>query len=90
MDSEFDKIDVCVKCKIREFCNEQPDDMSCEDVMRLAGILPKEDDSLFDLVRTNYNKANAEYLQKQLQIASKYLTLEQRKELERKGIFIVS
>lgn len=45
MDSEFDKIDVCVNCKIREFCKEQPDDMSCEDVMRLAGILPKEDDS---------------------------------------------
>lgn len=47
-------------------------------------------DSLFDLVRTNYNKANAEYLQKQLQIASKYLTLEQRKELTQKGIFIVT
>ena len=44
MDSEFDKIDVCVNCKIREFCIEQPDDMSCEEVMRLAGILPKDYD----------------------------------------------
>lgn len=54
MDSEFDKIDVCVNCKIREFCKEQPDDMSCEDVMRLAGILPKEDDSVDCGMATNF------------------------------------
>ena len=35
MASEFDKIDVCVKCKIRKFCNEQPEDMSCETVKKL-------------------------------------------------------
>ena len=29
--SEFDKIDVCVRCEIREFCESLPADLSCED-----------------------------------------------------------
>lgn len=46
--SEFDKIDVCVNCKIKDFCAQFPEDQySCEDVMTKAGILkseqPKED-----------------------------------------------
>lgn len=41
--SEFDKIDVCVNCKIKDFCIQYPDDeFSCEDVMILAGILESE------------------------------------------------
>ena len=44
MDSEFDQIDVCVNCKIREFCDAHPECMYCEDVMRLAGIIPAEEE----------------------------------------------
>lgn len=47
-------------------------------------------DDLFETVIRCYNESNKDYLQKQLQIASEYLTLEQRKELAQKGIFIVS
>lgn len=43
LDSEFDKIDVCVNCKIRDFCAQYPDDQyTCEDVMTLAGVLQPE------------------------------------------------
>ena len=27
--------DPCVKCKIKKFCREQPEDLSCEDVMKI-------------------------------------------------------
>ena len=47
-------------------------------------------DNLFETVKRCYNEATKDYLQKQLKIASEYLTLEQRKELAQKGIFIVS
>lgn len=40
--------DPCCKCKIRKLCNKLPEDLSCEDVMRLAGILPKEDKTAED------------------------------------------
>ena len=42
-------------------------------------------DNLFDLVRRNYNVANRDYLQKQIKIASDYLTDEQKKDLRNKG-----
>ena len=47
--SEFDKVDVCVNCKIRDFCAQYPDDQyTCEDVMVMAGVLktepPKEEE----------------------------------------------
>ena len=41
--SEFDKVDVCVNCKIRDFCAQYPDDQyTCEDVMVMAGVLKPE------------------------------------------------
>lgn len=43
-------------------------------------------DNLFDLLRKNYNEANKDYLQKQIKIASEYLTEEQKNELRDKGI----
>ena len=47
--SEFDKVDACVNCKIRDFCAQYPDDQyTCEDVMVMAGVLkpepPKEEE----------------------------------------------
>lgn len=36
--SEFDKVDACVNCKIRDFCAQYPEDQyTCEDVMVMAG-----------------------------------------------------
>lgn len=41
--SEFDKVDACVNCKIRNFCAQYPDDQyTCEDVMVMAGVLKPE------------------------------------------------
>ncbi len=45
-------------------------------------------DSLFDLVRTNYHKANTEYIQKQINIASAYLTEEQKQGLRERGYLV--
>ena len=45
-------------------------------------------ENLFETVRRCYCEANKEYLQKQIQIASKYLTEEQKEELRQKGILI--
>lgn len=42
-------------------------------------------EELFEIVCRNYNEANKEYLQKQIQIASEYLTDDQKKELREKG-----
>ena len=51
--SEFDKIDACVNCKIKDFCAQFPDDQySCEDVMTKAGILKSE------TLEENYNDNN--------------------------------
>ena len=39
MGSEFEKIDLCVNCSIREFCDQFPDDeYTCEDIKRMAVI----------------------------------------------------
>jgi len=43
-------------------------------------------DNLFETVMRCYCDANKEYLQKQIQIASEYLTEEQKEELRQKGI----
>lgn len=43
-------------------------------------------ENLFETVRRSYCEANKEYLQKQIQIASEYLTGEQKEELRQKGI----
>lgn len=43
-------------------------------------------DDLFDLVRKNYCEANKDYLQKQIKIASEYLTEEQKDKLRKHGI----
>ncbi len=50
-------------------------------------MIPNED-NLFDLVRRNYCEANRDYLQKQIAIASEYLTDEQKRELREKGYTI--
>ncbi len=43
------------------------------------------DDELYRLVRDNYNKANHDYLQKQIDICSEYLTEEQKEEIRKKN-----
>ena len=45
-------------------------------------------DNLFDLVRENYCKGNHDYLQKQITIASEYLSEEQKGQLRGKGFVI--
>lgn len=45
-------------------------------------------ENLFETVRRCYCEANKDYLQKQIQIASEYLTDEQKDELRQKGIVI--
>lgn len=43
-------------------------------------------ENLFEIVRQSYCEANRDYLQKQIKIASEYLTEEQKEELRQKGI----
>lgn len=45
-------------------------------------------DNLFDLVVENYCKVNHDYLQKQITIASEYLSEEQKEQLRGKGFEI--
>lgn len=45
-------------------------------------------ENLFEIVRRSYCEANKDYLQKQIRIASEYLTEEQKNELRQKGIVI--
>ena len=45
-------------------------------------------ENLFETVRQRYCEANKDYLEKQLKIASEYLTKEQKKELLSRGISI--
>ena len=45
-------------------------------------------ENLFETVRQCYCEANKDYLEKQLKIASEYLTEEQKKELLLRGISI--
>lgn len=44
-----------------------------------------DDDELFELVQRNYTEANKDYIQQQIQIASEYLTDEQKAEMQNKG-----
>lgn len=46
-------------------------------------------DNLFETVMRCYCEANKDYLQKQIQIASEYLTEEQKDELRQKGILFM-
>lgn len=43
-------------------------------------------ENLFETVMRGYCEENKEYLQKQIQIASEYLTDDQKEELHKKGI----
>ena len=45
-------------------------------------------DELFETVRRCYCEANRDYLNKQIKIASEYMTDEQKEELRRRGIMI--
>lgn len=45
-------------------------------------------EELFEIVRKNYVEANREYLQKQISIASEYLTDEQKKWLKENGYYV--
>ena len=45
-------------------------------------------ENLFETVKRCYCEANKDYLQKQIQIASEYLTEDQKEELRQKGIQI--
>ena len=45
-------------------------------------------DELFETVRRCYNEANRDYLDKQMKIASEYLTDEQKEELRQRGTVI--
>lgn len=45
-------------------------------------------ENLFETVKRCYCEANKDYLQKQIQIASEYLTEDQKEELRQKGIII--
>ena len=45
-------------------------------------------DEIFETVRRCYNEANRDYLDKQMKIASEYLTDEQKEELRQRGVMI--
>lgn len=45
-------------------------------------------DELFETVRRCYYEANKDYLNKQMKIASKYMTDEQKEELRQRGIVV--
>ena len=45
-------------------------------------------DELFETVRRCYCEVNKDYLNKQIQIASEYMTDEQKEELRQRGIVI--
>ena len=45
-------------------------------------------DELFETVRRCYCEANKDYLEKQIKIASEYMTDEQKEELRQRGITI--
>ena len=45
-------------------------------------------DELFETVRRCYCEANKDYLNRQIQIASEYMTDEQKEELRQRGIVI--
>ena len=43
-------------------------------------------DNLFETIRRCYCETNKDYLEKQIQIASEYLTEEQKEELRKRGV----
>ena len=45
-------------------------------------------DEIFETVRRCYNEANRDYLDKQMKIASEYLTDKQKEELRQRGVMI--
>lgn len=45
-------------------------------------------DELFETVRRCYHEANKDYLEKQMKIASEYMTDKQKEELRQRGITI--
>lgn len=45
-------------------------------------------ENLFEIVKKCYCEANKDYLDKQIKIASEYLTKEQKEELRSKGVLI--
>ena len=45
-------------------------------------------DEIFETVRRCYSEVNKDYLDKQMKIASEYLTDKQKKELRQKGIMV--
>ena len=45
-------------------------------------------DELFETVRRCYCEANKDYLNRQIQIASEYMTDEQKEELRQRGVMI--
>lgn len=49
-------------------------------------MISLDEKELFDLVRSNYIKANRDYIAEQIRIASEYLTDKQKEELRSKGI----
>lgn len=44
-------------------------------------------ENIYYLVRDAYNRVNHDYLQKQIDIVSEYLTDEQKEEIRKQGIF---
>lgn len=44
-------------------------------------------ENIYHLVRDAYNRVNHDYLQKQIDIVSEYLTDDQKEEIRKQGIF---
>ena len=63
-------------------------DEVCMDKLLVEAARKQYADDLFETVRRCYCEANKDYLQKQIQIASEYLTEDQKEELRKKGIQI--
>lgn len=51
-------------------------------------VICLDEQELFDLVLSNYIKANQDYIAEQIRIASEYLTEEQKEELRKRGFTI--
>lgn len=44
-------------------------------------------DTLYDVIRTAYNRENHDYLQSQIDICAEYLTDEQKQTIRKDGVF---
>lgn len=58
------------------------------DSLLIEGARELYADNLFETVKRCYCEANKDYLQRQIQIASEYLTEDQKIELRQKGILV--